>query len=131
MSTGVLLAEHDVEIPPTVVDLPPGMAGPDSFIEIEGPPDLVVEVVSDSSVATELHRLRKLYFEAGVAEYWLVDARGDELQFDILVPGAGGYQAVPCGAEDWCRTSVLTADYRLTRRRGRNGCWQYRLNQRD
>ncbi|MFV0446283.1 MAG: Uma2 family endonuclease [Planctomycetaceae bacterium] len=104
---------------------------PDSFIEIEGPPDLVVEVVSESSVAKDTRRLRQLYFAAGVAEYWLVDARGGELHFDILLPGESEYQSFPADTEGWRRSAVLMAEYQFTRRRNRHGHWQYRLNQRD
>ena len=54
------------------------------FVEIAGSPDLIVEVVSPSSVAKDTVLLRERYHLAGVTEYWLIDAREDELKFDIL-----------------------------------------------
>jgi Uma2 family endonuclease len=101
----------------------------DSFIEIEGPPDLIVEIVSDGSVAKDTRRLRQLYHQAGVTEYWLVDARGEELQFDILRWTERGYDESPAEAVGWQASSVLSAAYQFTRHRNRSGHWQYRLNE--
>ena len=38
-----------------------------------GAPDLVVEILSPSNTAIEMERKLKLYYEAGVREYWVVD----------------------------------------------------------
>src|SRR5205823_9972930 len=43
-------------------------------VELEGTPDMVLEVVSDSSVEKDTVILRQAYAEAGIREYWLVDA---------------------------------------------------------
>jgi len=40
-----------------------------------GAPDLVVEILSPSNTATEMQRKFKLYQEAGVREYWVVDPK--------------------------------------------------------
>src|SRR5205823_171819 len=40
------------------------------FIEVEGTPDWVMEVVSKSSVAKDTRRLREQYHRAGIREYW-------------------------------------------------------------
>jgi Uma2 family endonuclease len=63
--------------------------GGGDYIEILGSPDLVVEIVSDSSVRKDTTLLRDAYWKAGVREYWLFDARGAEIRFDILVPLPG------------------------------------------
>ena len=52
------------------------------FIELEGSPDMVLEVVSDSSVRKDYELLREAYWKAGIREYWLVDARGERLELD-------------------------------------------------
>ena len=38
-----------------------------------GAPDLVIEIVSPTNTATEMERKYKLYRQAGVREYWVVD----------------------------------------------------------
>ena len=38
------------------------------FVEVEGSPDLVIEIVSDSSVNKDTWRLPKAYFDAGLSE---------------------------------------------------------------
>ena len=53
-------------------------------VELEGSPDMVLEVVSPSSVEKDIVILRQAYWEAGIPEYWLVDARAEPLKFDIL-----------------------------------------------
>src|SRR5439155_15031310 len=53
-------------------------------MEIEGTPDWVMEIISQSSVFKDKQKLRKAYHEAGIREYWLVDARGPEIDFQIF-----------------------------------------------
>src|SRR5437588_9823084 len=65
----------------------------EGFLELEGTPDMVLEVVSNSSVRKDRIDLRRAYWEAGIQEYWLVDARKELLSFDILRQGAKGYVA--------------------------------------
>ena len=40
---------------------------------VNGPPDLVIEIVSPSNTHSELFRKFNYYLEAGVREYWVVD----------------------------------------------------------
>lgn len=66
------------------VRLVPSAGGkPDRYVELEGGVDLIVEIVSDSSVAKDTRRLPAAYRAAGVREYWLLDARGDRMGFVI------------------------------------------------
>lgn len=83
--------------------------------EIAGTPDVVLEIVSKSSVQKDTVVLRDLYWQAGVPEYWLVDARGDRLEFDILKLGRNGY--VPTRKQaGWVKSAVLGRAFRLVRR---------------
>src|SRR5262249_34297703 len=59
-----------------------------------GRPDWVVEIVSRSTVHKDTQRLRTLYHRAGIPEYWLIDARGAEIEFQILVWRKKGNVAV-------------------------------------
>lgn len=107
-------------------EVPAAGKGPDRFIEIEGAPDLVVEILSDSSARKDRRRLPELYEAAGVRELWLVDARPDELAFEVRSLGPGGYllQSPQAG---WRLSPVLGRKIRLSKQRSRHGRWRYRL----
>jgi Uma2 family endonuclease len=99
---------------------------PDRCRELEGTPDWVLEVVSDSSVQKDTVQLRDAYHRAGIPEYWLVDARGEALDFQILVWRDAGYQPAPRRGH-WQRSPTFARRFRLQRRRGRMGLWRYSL----
>ena len=66
------------------VAMTPRKDEPEQKIELVGAPDLVVEIVSDSSVIKDEKKLRAAYHAAGIPEYWLIDARGEAISFQIL-----------------------------------------------
>lgn len=101
------------------------------YVELEGGPDLVVEVLSDSSVEKDRERLYKQYFEAGVHEYWLTDARRDELEFVIHHRGKSGFRRAPRDKQGFQRSKVLGASYRFEREADQNDTWFYTLRQRE
>jgi Uma2 family endonuclease len=86
-------------------------------IEIEGTPDMVVEVVSRSSVQKDTVLLKKLYWEAGIPEYWLIDARKEPLLFEVFRHTARGY-AVTRKQGGWVKSAVFGKSFRLTRQNG-------------
>jgi len=86
------------------------------FIEFEGAPDLVVEVVSDSSERKDRRRLPPLYALAGVPELWQVDVRGPEVDLGIHHLGPAGYEQAPPDAAGWCVSRFLGSRCRLLRR---------------
>lgn len=47
---------------------------------IQGPPDLVIEVLSPSTREKDLEIKRKLYSRYGVREYWIVDPEGKRIE---------------------------------------------------
>ena len=102
-------------------------ASPQRFVEIEGPPDLIVEVVSDSSASKDKRRLQAAYFEAGIDEYWLIDARKD-LTFVIQTRGADAFQSVAIDADGFQASAVLQRSFRLRRERDVLGHWKYALD---
>ena len=107
--------------------VPKASGEPDRFVEVEGAPDLVVEIVSDSSVKKDTQRLPAAYFAAGVREYWLVDARGEQLLFQIQGRGPRAFVPVAADAAGFQRSEVLDAAYVLERSRHQRGHWIYRL----
>ena len=54
---------------------------------IFGAPDLLVEVLSPSTARRDLGPKLKLYADAGVAEYWLVDPERETFEFLDNVDG--------------------------------------------
>ncbi len=97
------------------------------FVEIEGAADLVVECVSDSSEDKDNLRLPKLYFAAGVREYWLVDARSDRLAFTLFVRGQRKFRRVPPDRNGFVRSAVLDRPVRLVRLHEEEGLVAYDL----
>src|SRR5262249_30799052 len=57
------------------------------FTELQGSPDMVLEIISKSSEKKDDVVLRQAYWEAGVAEYWIVDVRKEPIRFEILRHG--------------------------------------------
>ena len=104
--------------------------GPDRFSALEGAVDLVVEIVSDGSVKKDTKRLPKLYARAGIPELWIVDARGDDLQFRIHALRDGSYVMVEPDYEGWVHSPQLGVDFRLVRRRASPFPWRYTLEHR-
>jgi Uma2 family endonuclease len=111
------------------VRLVPGHGEHGQFVEIEGTPDWILEVVSNSSVHKDTERLRTAYHRAGIAEYWLVDARGTQIVFHILHWRKTGYVAAT-NRKGWQRSRVFARDFRLVRKAVRLGLWEYTLEMR-
>ena len=101
------------------------------YVEIEGGPDMVVEIVSDSSLKKDTERLPAAYFEAGVNEYWLVDARGEELVFQIHCRGSSAFEPATADQEGFQPSKVFDVAFRLDRRRDAKGRPAYDLVVRD
>ena len=108
------------------VRLTPRTDRPGQFVELVGTPDWVLEVVSRSSVAKDKRELREAYHRAGVPEYWLVDARFDEVVFQILRRRRDRSVSV-AAREGWVRSPVFGRGFRLERRKNRQGRWSYTL----
>ena len=105
----------------------PGAQG--GYMELEGSPDMVLEIVSRGSVKKETERLRELYWRAGITEYWLVDARGEAPRFDIFRHAKDGY--VPTEPQDgWLFSTVFGQAFKLTHETDPLGYPLYKLQRR-
>jgi Uma2 family endonuclease len=100
----------------------------EGYVELEGRLDMVLEVVSDSSVEKDTEVLPELYWRAAVREYWLVDARG-VLSFDILRHTAKGYARTRRQA-GWLRSAVFGRALRLRQQADELGNPEYSLDSR-
>jgi len=96
-------------------------------VELEGTPDLVLEVLSPSSEEKDSEVLPDLYWRAGITEYWHVDARGDRLQFDILRHGNNGWTTTRKQG-GWLRSKVLGRSFMLSRQDDALGHPEYMLD---
>jgi Uma2 family endonuclease len=75
---------------------------------VQGPADLVVEIVSDDSVTRD--RVEKLeeYEQYGVREYWIIDPRARRPRADFYqLDERGQFQPVPIGADGRYHSKVL------------------------
>jgi Uma2 family endonuclease len=102
----------------------------DDGIEMRGSPDWVLEIVSDSSERKDAHVLAQCYHQAGVREYWLIDARGECIEFSVRHWQPAAFVTAEPVA-DWHRSLVFQRQFRLTRVRDRIGGWSYTLDMRD
>ena len=89
--------------------------------ELVGSPEIVIEIVSDSSEDKDTEWTMSAYFDAGVQEYWVIDARDeDDIQFDIHKRGKKELAAVKKSA-GWAKSGVLGKSFRLTQSEGTDG----------
>lgn len=87
-------------------------------IEIVGSANLVVEIVSDSSVRKDLRRLPRLYAEAGLEELWVLDARGTHIDFEIRHLDHRDWVVSPPDEEGFIASRVLARRLRVWRKPG-------------
>lgn len=99
----------------------------DDDIEMEGAADWIMEIVSPSSVTKDKKKLRKRYHKAGIPEYWLIDARGEDVDFQILIHGKDDYEPATRAGE-WQISKVFGKKFRLRRIKDELGDVDYRLD---
>ncbi len=96
------------------------------YIQLTGVPDWILEVVSRSSLRFDTEDLVEAYHRAGVSEYWLVNALGEEIDFRILLHAKKGYVPAPEKA-GWQRSQIFERWFRFTRRVVDMDLWEYML----
>lgn len=75
---------------------------------LDGPADLVVEMISDDSVARDRDDKFSEYQGAGVREYWIIDPRPKRRRADFYVLSERGrFQPVPIPDDNRYRSTVL------------------------
>ena len=73
---------------------------------LDGPADLVIEIVSPESIGRDRGDKFVEYQQAGILEYWLLDPQMRRAEFYQL-DAAGQYQLIPPDAEGIYRSRVL------------------------
>ena len=85
------LADHTVARPDLLYLSPARLALAGEWVE--GPPDLVAEVLSPDTARRDRGEKLRAYAELGVDEYWLIDPETREVQF--LCRRDGRFEAAP------------------------------------
>jgi Uma2 family endonuclease len=99
------------------------------FVELQGSPDMVLEVISQSSEEKDDVHLRKAYFDAGIPEYWIIDVREEPFRFDVLRRGPRGYVNTRKQG-GWVKSATFGRSFRLVARAGPGGYPDYKLESR-
>jgi Uma2 family endonuclease len=96
------------------------------YTELQGSPDMVLEILSDSSEQKDWEKLRQAYWEAGIREYWIVDARKQPPHFDVLRHTTRGFVASR-KQRGWVKSAVFGKSFRLIQRASALGHPKYNL----
>ncbi len=80
---------------------------------IQGAPDLVVEILSPSTVARDKTFKRSLYAKHGITEYWMVDLT--EKTITVLCLDKRGFEVVETYGEGKILTSPTLRGFTLSR----------------
>jgi Uma2 family endonuclease len=95
-------------------------------VEVQGTPDVVLEVISKSSVTKGKRDLFESYWAAGIPEYWLVDARRSPLIFEIYKHTPDGYISIR-KRDGWIKSNVFGRSFRLIAATDRSRLPTYKL----
>jgi Uma2 family endonuclease len=105
----------------------PNGSSPLGAKEVVGRPDWVLEVLSVSSRKKDKVLLRKGYFDAGIHEYWLIDALTNEIDFQLLVRGEKQYEPVT-PQDGWLASPTFGKSFKLERILHEDGFLEYTLH---
>jgi Uma2 family endonuclease len=103
---------------------------PGRYVEVLGSPDWLLEIVSKHSVRKDTKPLKEKYHRAGVSEYWLINAMGRRIDFQIMHWSTEAYRQAPRHGE-WQWSAVFRRYFRLERAKNKVGYWQYTLKTRS
>ena len=77
--------------------------------KLEGPADLIVEIISDDSVSRDREKKFGEYQAAGVREYWIIDPRPGKQAADFWVlDDDGQYRQAPVDDDGVYRSEVIS-----------------------
>lgn len=106
----VVLSEVDV-VQPDVLFVSKERSRIISEKNIQGSPDLVVEILSPATAEKDKGLKRKLYAKYGVNEYWLVDP--DKKSIEVLTLGEAGFETAGIYGKGEALASRLLRGLRL------------------
>lgn len=101
----VVLSDENV-VQPDILFVRKERAGIIGEMNLQGPPNLVIEILSAGTRSRDLEIKRKIYAGFGVQEYWVVDPDADTVE--VLVWSELGYvSAGVCGKSDYLSSPLL------------------------
>ena len=106
----VVLDQENV-VQPDVVFVSAANAGLLDARGIMGAPDLVVEIISPTSLRRDRYDKRELYARFGVKEYWLADVANRSIE--VLALQQGAYQLLSCATDEGKVRSEILAGFEL------------------
>ncbi len=106
----VILSDENV-VQPDILFVRKQRAGVITDANLQGAPDLVVEILSPGTRSKDLELKRKAYARFGVQEYWIVDPEADTIE--VLVWNELGYVTAGVYAKADCLSSPLLPDLNL------------------
>ena len=106
----IVFSNHDV-VQPDVIFVSNERSGIITADNIQGAPDLVVEVLSPSTAHRDRTFKRSLYARHGVREFWLVDT--DAHTIEVLLLGPNGYSVAAVYTAGQTLTSPTLTDFAL------------------
>lgn len=86
----VVLSKHDI-VQPDIIFVSKEGSGIITELNIQGSPDMVIEILSPSTKERDLVLKKKLYAAFGIKEYWIVDPENEKIT--LLTLGKEGYVA--------------------------------------
>jgi Uma2 family endonuclease len=89
-------------------------------VEVLGTPGMALEVISPSSVDKDTVSLMRLYWLAGITEYWLIDSREELPHLEILRRGKSKYTPTPI-VDGWVKSALFGKAFRLECRDAAHG----------
>ena len=107
----VVLSDHDV-LQPDVIFISEGRQGFITESNINGPPDLVVEVLSPSTQERDRTAKRTIYARYGVREYWLIDP--ETRTVEVLKADEPDFETVHVFPEGTAATSPVLQGLEVT-----------------
>jgi Uma2 family endonuclease len=96
-------------------------------VELEGTPDLVIEVVSKHSVRKDVRELPQAYYEGGIPEYWLIIPQEQGVEFRLMIRGEKKYEPVMPDADGYVYSKVFNRSFLILRTVNRIGKFSYRI----
>ena len=106
--TDVVLSQTDV-VQPDLMFISSERAHIVTTANIQGAPDLIVEICSDSTSERDETLKRQLYAECGVQEYWLVDP--ETRIITVLLLGEDGFVETATYTEGQTLNSTMLAGF--------------------